>query len=41
MPLDPNRDFTAFSLPEEHRELRASVRALAQDKIAPRAAEID
>ncbi|TEX49995.1 MAG: acyl-CoA dehydrogenase [Actinomycetales bacterium mxb001] len=28
-------------MPEEHRELRASVRALAQDKIAPRAAEID
>src|SRR5216683_8146877 len=34
-------DFPAFELTEEHRELRAAVRALADDKIAPRAAEID
>jgi alkylation response protein AidB-like acyl-CoA dehydrogenase len=34
-------DFPAFDLPEEHQELRAVVRALADDKIAPRAAEID
>lgn len=30
-----------YLLPEEHRELQQAVRALAQDKIAPRAAEID
>ena len=34
-------DFPAFELTEEHRELRAVVRALADDKIAPRAAEVD
>src|SRR6266700_2862066 len=34
-------DFPAFDLTEEHRELRAAVRALADDKIAPRAAEVD
>jgi len=39
--LSANRDFSVFELPEEHRELRAAVRALAEDKIAPRAAEID
>jgi alkylation response protein AidB-like acyl-CoA dehydrogenase len=36
-----NVDFPAFALPEEHEALRASVRALADDKIAPRAAEVD
>ncbi len=36
-----NADFPAFDLPEEHQALRASVRALADDKIAPRAAEVD
>jgi len=41
MPLTPNASFDAFDLPEEHRELRAVVRGLAEDKIAPRAAEID
>ena len=30
-----------YRLPEEHRELQQAVRALATDKIAPRAAEID
>jgi alkylation response protein AidB-like acyl-CoA dehydrogenase len=30
-----------FTLPEEHRSLRDMVRKLAEDKIAPRAAEID
>ena len=30
-----------YRLPEEHRELQQAVRALAQAKIAPRAAEID
>jgi alkylation response protein AidB-like acyl-CoA dehydrogenase len=34
-------DFPAFELTEEHQELRAVVRALADDKIAPRAAEVD
>jgi len=34
-------DFPAFALSEEHEELRAAVRDLADDKIAPRAAAID
>ena len=34
-------DFPAFALPVEHEALRESVRALADDKIAPRAAEVD
>ena len=34
-------DFPAFALSDEHRALRESVRALAEDKIAPRAAEVD
>jgi alkylation response protein AidB-like acyl-CoA dehydrogenase len=34
-------DFPAFALSDEHEALRESVRALADDKIAPRAAEID
>ena len=34
-------DFPAFALTEEHEALREAVRALADDKIAPRAAEID
>jgi alkylation response protein AidB-like acyl-CoA dehydrogenase len=41
MPLTPNPDFDAFLLPEEHQMLRQAVRDLAEDKIAPRAAEID
>ena len=41
MPLSSNPDFDAFRLPEEHEELRQAVRSLAEDKIAPRAAEID
>ncbi len=41
MALTPNPDFDAFTLPEEHEMLRAAVRELAEDKIAPRAAEID
>jgi alkylation response protein AidB-like acyl-CoA dehydrogenase len=36
-----NPDFGLFTLPEEHQLLRATVRDLAADKIAPRAAEID
>ena len=34
-------DYPAFALSEEHEALRESVRALADDKIAPRAAEVD
>jgi len=34
-------DYPAFELSEEHQELRSVVRALADDKIAPRAAEVD
>jgi alkylation response protein AidB-like acyl-CoA dehydrogenase len=34
-------DFPPFALSEEHEALRESVRALADDKIAPRAAEVD
>jgi alkylation response protein AidB-like acyl-CoA dehydrogenase len=34
-------DYPAFALSEEHQALREAVRALADDKIAPRAAEVD
>jgi alkylation response protein AidB-like acyl-CoA dehydrogenase len=34
-------DYPAFTLSDEHEALRESVRALAEDKIAPRAAEVD
>jgi alkylation response protein AidB-like acyl-CoA dehydrogenase len=37
--VDPG--FDLFTLPEEHQLLRKTVRQLAEDKIAPRAAEID
>ena len=33
--------FPAFALSEEHEEFREAIRALAEDKIAPRAAEVD
>ena len=36
---DPS--YTLYGLTEEHALLRKSVRELAEDKIAPRAAEID
>jgi alkylation response protein AidB-like acyl-CoA dehydrogenase len=36
-----NPEFGLFTLPEEHQLLRATVRELAADKIAPRAAGID
>jgi alkylation response protein AidB-like acyl-CoA dehydrogenase len=41
MSLAGNRDFGLFALPEEHLELRAAVRSLVDDKIVPRAAEVD
>jgi alkylation response protein AidB-like acyl-CoA dehydrogenase len=34
-------DFPHFALTDEHEDLRAAVRALAADKIAPHAAEVD
>ena len=36
-----NPGFSTFVLPEEHQLLRKTVREVADDKIAPRAAEID
>src|SRR5947207_1737458 len=36
-----NPAFDTFVLPEEHQLLRKTVRQVADDKIAPRAAEID
>ncbi len=36
-----NPDYDLFQLSEEHEALREAVRALAEDRIAPRAAEID
>lgn len=36
-----NTDFDLFKTSEEHEELRAAVRAVAEDKIAPHAAEVD
>jgi alkylation response protein AidB-like acyl-CoA dehydrogenase len=36
-----NAEFTAYTLSEEHDALRESVRQLADDKIAPYAAEVD
>ena len=41
MALTPDPTFDAFTLPEEHQMLREAVRALAEDRIAPRAAAID
>ncbi|HEY5856578.1 MAG TPA: acyl-CoA dehydrogenase [Aldersonia sp.] len=36
-----NPDFDLFKLPEEHDELRAAIRALAEKEIAPYAADVD
>jgi alkylation response protein AidB-like acyl-CoA dehydrogenase len=36
-----NPSFDVFKLPEEHDELRAAIRALAEKEIAPYAAEVD
>ena len=36
-----NPNFDVYRLPDEHQMLREAVRSLADDKIAPRAAEID
>lgn len=36
-----NPDFDLFQLPEEYRELRSAIRSLAEQDIAPHAAEVD
>jgi alkylation response protein AidB-like acyl-CoA dehydrogenase len=36
-----NSSFDVFQLPEEHQELRAAIRALAEKEIAPYAADVD
>ena len=36
-----NPSFDLFQLPEEHQELRAAIRALAEKEIAPYAADVD
>lgn len=36
-----NSSFDVFQLPEEHEELRAAIRALAEKEIAPHAAAVD
>ncbi|CAN5411904.1 acyl-CoA dehydrogenase [soil metagenome] len=36
-----NPSFDLFALPEEHDELRAAIRALAEKEIAPHAADVD
>ena len=41
MPAAVNPDYDLFRLSDEHEALREAVRALAADRIAPRAAEID
>jgi alkylation response protein AidB-like acyl-CoA dehydrogenase len=39
--MGSDASYSLYSLTEEHQMLRQAVRALAEDKIAPRAAEID
>ena len=39
--MKPNTDFNLFQVPEDHEDLREAVRALAENKIAPYAAEVD
>ena len=39
--MSNNKDFDLFRLSKDHEELRAAVRAVAEDKIAPYAAEVD
>ncbi|BDD81570.1 putative acyl-CoA dehydrogenase FadE [Tsukamurella pulmonis] len=40
-PMAGNPDFDLFQLPEEHEELRAAIRALAERDIAPHAKDVD
>jgi alkylation response protein AidB-like acyl-CoA dehydrogenase len=39
--MSNNKDFDLFAISEDHEELRAAVRSVAEDKIAPHAAEVD
>jgi butyryl-CoA dehydrogenase/acyl-CoA dehydrogenase len=39
--MKPNTDFDLFQVSEDHEALREAVRAVAEDKIAPYAAEVD
>ena len=39
--MKPNTDFDLFQVPEDHEDLREAVRAVAENKIAPYAAEVD
>jgi len=39
--MSSQTDFDLFQVPEDHEELRAAVRAVAENKIAPYAAEVD
>ncbi len=39
--MNPHTDFDLFQVPEDHEYLREAVRAVAENKIAPYAAEVD
>ena len=39
--MNPNTDFDLFQVPEDHEDLREAVRAVAENKVAPYAAEVD
>jgi alkylation response protein AidB-like acyl-CoA dehydrogenase len=39
--MSNNKDFDLFRISEDHEELRAAVRSVAEDKIAPHAGEVD
>ncbi|WP_353507579.1 acyl-CoA dehydrogenase family protein [Intrasporangium sp.] len=39
--MKPNADFDLFQISDDHEALREAVRAVAEDKIAPYAAEVD
>jgi alkylation response protein AidB-like acyl-CoA dehydrogenase len=39
--MKPNTDFDLFQVPEDHEDLREAVRAVAENKIAPYAADVD
>jgi alkylation response protein AidB-like acyl-CoA dehydrogenase len=39
--MKPNTDFDLFQVPDDHEDLREAVRAVAENKIAPYAAEVD
>ena len=39
--MNPHTDFDLFQVPEDHEYLREAVRAVAENKVAPYAAEVD